>query len=108
MSDEKCKNCGERTEYMFHLNNGLYCESCWNVQYEIQRMDLKLQETNERMESLSWRVRHNYSMSKDAIEKYSVNERKNIWFGVWIILGMVVWLLAFIGWIYYEVNKVNY
>jgi len=51
-----------------------------------------------------------YSMPKETIEKWTpapLSERKNIWLSILVLAGMVFWFYVFIGFMYYEVNKLT-
>lgn len=45
--NEKCKTCGQRTEYMYSLNDGLYCALHYRGALELQRARLQYQQADK-------------------------------------------------------------
>lgn len=50
--EKKCKNCGKETEYMYHFNQGLYCEECKTIGMAEQEQVFFFENMRERFKSI--------------------------------------------------------
>lgn len=51
---KKCKSCGKVTKFMYHFNQGIYCDDHKELGLLIQKNDLDIENLRERVKINEW------------------------------------------------------